>query len=267
MSHQVLDISNPHVRESTDPFTSPFDEPRVAPAPPVGAGFDDGIEYTPIEHRPYESPVLQDQPETHAQPETHVFPDPEPSSAGYANGGFDKEALGASESGMLAKPAVDPRDAPLSAAQRAKRRLVLGCMAGGAVIVAVAFVLALVLSDKPTPAPDPTTSAAPDSSGNATSTSGAAPSTTPSPGTPGSLLAVTGGNGTTVITDDGGNFTYTNIFNGTWYFDENDVFNTSAKCNLWTPALNETFKFGTDRIFGVNLAGWLNTEPVRAPCH
>lgn len=33
----------------------------------------------------------------------------------------------------------------------------------------------------------------------------------------------------------------------------------------WSPALNETFTYGVDRIRGVNLGGWLNTEPFIVP--
>lgn len=31
------------------------------------------------------------------------------------------------------------------------------------------------------------------------------------------------------------------------------------------PALNETWDWNNDRIFGVNLGGWLNTEPFITP--
>jgi glucan 1,3-beta-glucosidase len=62
--------------------------------------------------------------------------------------------------------------------------------------------------------------------------------------------AVTGGDGSTVLTEDGTKFTYSNQFGGTWYWDENDPFNSGAKAQSWTPALNETFQYGTDRIYG-----------------
>uniref|UniRef100_A0A0W0EVF7 glucan 1,3-beta-glucosidase n=1 Tax=Moniliophthora roreri TaxID=221103 RepID=A0A0W0EVF7_MONRR len=37
--------------------------------------------------------------------------------------------------------------------------------------------------------------------------------------------------------------------------------NNGAKAQSWTPALNETFRYGVDRIRGVNFGGWLNIEP------
>ncbi|KIY43608.1 glycoside hydrolase family 5 protein, partial [Fistulina hepatica ATCC 64428] len=65
--------------------------------------------------------------------------------------------------------------------------------------------------------------------------------------------------------EDGSTFIYINPFGGQWYWDENDPFNNGAQAQSYTPALNETFKFGEDRIYGVNLGGWLVTEPFIAP--
>ncbi|KAL0947438.1 hypothetical protein HGRIS_013547 [Hohenbuehelia grisea] len=76
---------------------------------------------------------------------------------------------------------------------------------------------------------------------------------------------VSGGDGSMVTLDDGTQFKYVNSFGGRWYYDENDPFNNGAKAQEWTPALNETFKYGIDRIHGVNLGGWLNTEPFISP--
>lgn len=64
------------------------------------------------------------------------------------------------------------------------------------------------------------------------------------------LAVVTGGDGSTVTTDDDSTFTYKNSFGGTWYWDANDPFNNGAQAQSWSPALNETFKYGTDRIRG-----------------
>ncbi|KAH8106773.1 glycoside hydrolase [Cristinia sonorae] len=80
--------------------------------------------------------------------------------------------------------------------------------------------------------------------------------------TPATRAVVTGGDGSKVTMDDGTTFTYTNKFGGYWYWDESDPFNNGARAQSWTPALNETFKYGDDVIRGVNLGGWLNTEPV-----
>ncbi|KAL0959412.1 hypothetical protein HGRIS_014660 [Hohenbuehelia grisea] len=76
---------------------------------------------------------------------------------------------------------------------------------------------------------------------------------------------VTGGDGSTVTLDDGSTMVYRNRFGGHWYYDENDPYNNGARAQAWTPALNETFNYGVDKMRGVNLGGWLNTEPFIVP--
>jgi glucan 1,3-beta-glucosidase len=61
---------------------------------------------------------------------------------------------------------------------------------------------------------------------------------------------VTGGAGSLITMEDGTTFTYNNQFGGYWYFDENDPFNNGARAQSWTPALNETFNYGIDKIRG-----------------
>lgn len=61
---------------------------------------------------------------------------------------------------------------------------------------------------------------------------------------------VTGGDGSEITMEDGTKFTYTNPFGGTWYFDENDPFNNNARAQSWSPALNESFRYGIDIIRG-----------------
>ncbi|KAJ6536155.1 glycoside hydrolase [Mycena capillaripes] len=77
--------------------------------------------------------------------------------------------------------------------------------------------------------------------------------------------AVTGGDGSTVIMANGESFTYTNPFGGYWLADPENPFATGAKPNSWTPALNETWTWGVDRVNGVNLGGWFVLEPFIAP--
>lgn len=75
----------------------------------------------------------------------------------------------------------------------------------------------------------------------------------PSPtitGAPTVAAVVTGGDGSKVTMDDGTTFTYHNPFGGYWYWDENDPFNNSAKAQTWSPSLNETFRYGIDKIRG-----------------
>lgn len=93
---------------------------------------------------------------------------------------------------------------------------------------------------------------------------GPSASATPS-GKPTVKAAITGGDGSEVTMEDGTKFTYRNPFGGFWYYDPEDPFNNAATVNSWTPPLNQSFKYGTDRIYGVNLGGWLNTEPFMIP--
>lgn len=66
----------------------------------------------------------------------------------------------------------------------------------------------------------------------------------------GSRNVVTGGDGSTITMEDGTTFTYTNQFGGYWYFDPEDPFNNGARAQSWSPALNETFRYGVDVIRG-----------------
>lgn len=52
---------------------------------------------------------------------------------------------------------------------------------------------------------------------------------------------------------------------GYWYYDPKDPFNNGAKAQSYTPALNETWDWNNNRVYGVNLGGWLNTEPFISP--
>ncbi|KAJ7197147.1 exo-beta-1,3-glucanase [Mycena pura] len=102
-----------------------------------------------------------------------------------------------------------------------------------------------------------------------TSIGSTSPSNTASPtasGTPAAKIAtVSGTDGSLVTTDDGSTLTYKNSFGGTWYWDISDPFNNAARAQSWTPALNESFRLGVDKIRGVNLGGWLVTEPFIVP--
>ncbi|OSD08667.1 glycoside hydrolase family 5 protein [Trametes coccinea BRFM310] len=84
-------------------------------------------------------------------------------------------------------------------------------------------------------------------------------------GSTSSRVVISGGDGSTVTMFDGSTFTYTNKFGGTWYYDPANPTTSGARPQSWTPALNETFNFGQDPIRGVNLGGWLVTEPFIVP--
>ncbi len=47
--------------------------------------------------------------------------------------------------------------------------------------------------------------------------------------------------------------------------DPTNPYNNSARPNSWTPALNEPWDYSKDKIYGVNLGGWLVLEPFIVP--
>ncbi|KAH7096203.1 glycoside hydrolase family 5 protein [Auriculariales sp. MPI-PUGE-AT-0066] len=63
---------------------------------------------------------------------------------------------------------------------------------------------------------------------------------------------------------DGKQFQYVNKVGGNWLFDSANPWN-GGKANSWTPAINESWTWGKDRIFGVNLGGWLVLEAFITP--
>ncbi|KAH9965457.1 glycoside hydrolase [Russula dissimulans] len=77
--------------------------------------------------------------------------------------------------------------------------------------------------------------------------------------------AISGGDGSTITMQGGTQFIYNNSFGGTWYYDPSDPFNNNAKPNSWTPPLTQSWDFLNDKIFGVNLGGWLVLEPFITP--
>ncbi|KAF8329059.1 exo-beta-1,3-glucanase [Amanita rubescens] len=85
------------------------------------------------------------------------------------------------------------------------------------------------------------------------------------PGTTASDGVIYGGNGSTVLLANGTSFTYMNNFGGYWVHDPENPFNDNARPNSWTPPLNSTWTWGVDRIYGVNLGGWLVLEPFITP--
>lgn len=125
---------------------------------------------------------------------------------------------------------------------KSKRGLIIAGSILAAVIVLVAVVVPIyfvVIKPKSS------------SSSNDSSASPSSPtSTSTSSGQPGSAVVVTGGDGSTVTTEDGTTFTYSNPFGGTWYWDPQNPFNNNAQAQSWTPPLNQTFSFGIDKIFG-----------------
>ncbi|KAJ6467760.1 glycoside hydrolase family 5 protein [Mycena sanguinolenta] len=78
---------------------------------------------------------------------------------------------------------------------------------------------------------------------------------------------LSGGDGSTVTMENGDRFVYQNPFGGYWLIDTNSPFSPSSagRPNSWTPLLNETWDWGQDQIYGVNLGGWFVLEPFITP--
>lgn len=56
-------------------------------------------------------------------------------------------------------------------------------------------------------------------------------------------------------------FTYTNTFDGYYYYDPTNPFAKGGKAQSWSPAIEEEWVWGRDIVRGVNLGGWLVPEP------
>ncbi|KAF8195623.1 glycoside hydrolase family 5 protein [Mycena galopus ATCC 62051] len=91
------------------------------------------------------------------------------------------------------------------------------------------------------------------------STSSSSSSSTSSSG--GSTKVTIGGDGSTVTAANGTTFIYNNTFGGFWVDDPSNPFNNDAQPNSWTPPLNTSWRWGVDRIYGVNLGGLFVMEP------
>lgn len=157
---------------------------------------------------------------------------------------------------------------------RRKKRILIGLAALVLLLIVIAAVLYFAVFKKKSSDSSSTKSG---SASDNTSSSSSNSSSTPQ----GKVAIVTGKDGSSITAEDGSTFTYTNSFGGTWYWDVNDPYNNGARAQSWTPALNETFNIGQDKIRGcvlakayytisiltvrsVNIGGWLVTEPVRS---
>ncbi|KAH9925883.1 glycoside hydrolase [Epithele typhae] len=137
-------------------------------------------------------------------------------------------------------------------------------LAAGATIAAIALAVVLpvyFVVIKPHDSTSSSSSGPNSSSDNGASGNNSNPDSSSNP----TRAITTGGDGSTVTKEDGTTFTYVNPFGGYWVSDPKNPFNNSAKANSWTPALSETWKWGEDRIWGVNLGGLFVLEPFIVP--
>ncbi|CAE6455234.1 unnamed protein product, partial [Rhizoctonia solani] len=132
-----------------------------------------------------------------------------------------------------------------------------------AALVALAIIVVAVIVPVYYKVIKPNNNTAVSSSSGGHSSSAPAPTQSGDPGTV-PQEAITGKDGSTVKTETG-SFTYNNSFGGFWYYDPKNPFANNAQAQSWTPPLNQSWKFGTDKIHGVNLGGWLVLEPFISP--
>ncbi|KDE06629.1 hypothetical protein MVLG_03124 [Microbotryum lychnidis-dioicae p1A1 Lamole] len=149
------------------------------------------------------------------------------------------------------------------------------------IAVAVAIPTALVTRNNERKAnnalaADGSSSAAPTTLGSAAPSSAAAPLTTSATPTTTAFQGIPtgangsadwrtapfGGDGSIVYTESGSPFVYNNSFGGFWV---SIPFNDSARAQDDVPPLNEPWDYSTTLINGVNLGGWLVTEPFIVP--
>lgn len=113
--------------------------------------------------------------------------------------------------------------------------------------VAVALVIVKRNKEHDKAGSKPTSGASSNGAGS-TSGSGSGTSTAGGAGAAGNVL-LTGGDGTMVALENGTQFQYKNSFAGTWYWDAANPFK-GGKANSWTPAIDEPWKWGEDKIHG-----------------
>ncbi|KAF9450270.1 glycoside hydrolase family 5 protein [Macrolepiota fuliginosa MF-IS2] len=138
-----------------------------------------------------------------------------------------------------------------------RRKIILFAVVLAIVVIVLAVVLPVVLVGKKG-GKKVAENAGSTGSPNATPTAAL-----PTPSAGSTLLS--GGDGSTVTTENGTSFTYRNSFGGYWVQDTANPFNNDARPNSWTPPLNTSWNWGVDRVYGVNLGGLFVLEPFITP--
>ena len=137
-------------------------------------------------------------------------------------------------------------DSPPARAPR-KKKLLLIALAAVAIILVIVILCVYFFAIRPKNASDGAASA---TNGSGGSTIGTSTKSGHSPSPTSKAQPTTGGDGSTITMEDGTTFVYRNSFGGYWVDDPNDPFKNGARPQSWSPALNETFHYGTDRIRG-----------------
>ncbi|KAK4704592.1 glucan 1,3-beta-glucosidase, partial [Phenoliferia sp. Uapishka_3] len=141
------------------------------------------------------------------------------------------------------------------------RRILFAGIIIAIIVIAVAAAVPSALSNKSNKSVKAAaaTGSSSSSSGTGTATSSAATATSTGFDW---KTAATGGDGSTVFTEDGSSFVYNNTFGGFWV---SVPFNDTARAQNDVPALDQTWDYSVNMISGVNLGGWLMLEPFITP--
>lgn len=161
---------------------------------------------------------------------------------GFYSYNYNDSDLNASQANFPKESYSIPQDRPYAPKRSSRKKAIIIGAVVALVVIAGAVVAVYFAVIKPRQDKNGT-------SGNSSTSSGNN-STSPSAGKNPSLAIQTGSDGSTITMDDGTSFTYNNSFGGSWYYDPANPFVSYARAQLWTPALNETFKFGEDPIRG-----------------
>lgn len=219
---------------ATPRFLGPalYDDPSLRPRESFASSYHTGHSQPVSE---YNSSVyaLNDQ---NAQFEGGYRDDPNDNP--YSN---DPNAVPMSSIGQSSRMLEEKRAAYAAPAAKSRRTVIILAVLAGLILLILAVVIPIyfaVIRPKST-----------SSDSNSDHNNDNTPTTTNKPETP-QTRVVTGGDGSEITMEDGTKFTYRNPFGGYWYYDEEDPFNNGARAQSWSPALNETFHYGTDKIRG-----------------
>jgi len=133
------------------------------------------------------------------------------------------------------------------ASPRSRRKVIIGAIVVAIILVILAVIIPVYFA---VIKPNKATSSGDSNGGSLTTTASDGSVTT----IPAGNLVKTGGDGSEITMEDGKKFTYSNKFGGTWYYDPSDPYNNAARAQSWSPALNETFEFGVQKIRGSELS-------------
>ncbi len=209
-----------------------YDDPTLRPRESFSSSFQAGHSHPPSE---YNSSVyaLNDQ-----NPRFDGGYRDNPHDSYY---GTDPNAVPLSSMGQQPRMLEEKRAAYAAPAAKSRKKIIILAVLAGLILLILAVVIPLYFAVIRPRSTSGGSNNKPDNDNK--------PTATDKPNTPQARI-VTGGDGSEITLEDGTKYTYKNSFGGYWYYDEEDPFNNGARAQSWSPALNETFHYGTDKIRG-----------------